>query len=264
MPRPARCAIRYSPLVAIQITQPKISSLAPSWHRFRGATILFASLGFEAPPSDMAASGGDEPAGSLFAELGAFVGALKDDPWRLSHGLCPLPVGSYHVTFADLVHDGNFCKLPAAMRACFGGDGIVAGAEYPEPLADAVRKSGLLSVPATTFRPDGLVVMNRSALVLTLRARNRAAFAAALIARERLSVTLADAFGVTLQPFLPHVSLGYFANKQCAASAEHDVAEMGARLLPGLRNRGFTFAPPAPYVFTDMATYRRIDCSKSV
>lgn len=243
--------------MAIEITQPKIASLAPTWQAFRGVTILFSSLGVDAAHRVDETLADAEPAHELFRELAARMAALTHEPWRSSYGLCPLPPASYHMTLADLVHDGNMGKLPDAQRGYFGGRRIAEGREYPSALSEAVRQSGLLDIGPMTFRPDAITILNRSALVLTLKARDADRYEAAMAARQRLANVLASVFHITLQPLTPHVSLAYFANKDCGEIAAVAVAELSRSWLPQWQSRAFSFAQPAPYVFADMATYRR-------
>lgn len=231
----------------IAITQRKIASLKPSWTPFRGASILFASMG------PVRTEGGNA-AGDLFAELGQFAD-LPEHPWRTEYGFCPLPPDSYHVTLADLVHDGNLHEVPPVKRTQFGANGISAGCEYPAILAMAVGRSGLLTHKMWDFGVDRLLIMNRSALAMSLAPYDADAFTQLMAARDRLGAILLEQFGIRLQPYVPHVTIGYFANKDCADAAAADVEALDIGMRSRLEGRTFRFAPPAPYRFPDMAHY---------
>jgi hypothetical protein len=237
--------------MTIEITQPKIASLAPEWRGFRGVSILFGSLGPQVRDDAVAT------AGHLFARLGKLVADLPADPWRMHYGFCPLPVDSYHMTLADLVHDGNVGKLTGPMANAFDGAPLQSGQEYPAALAAMVDQSGLLDTGSDVlaFTVDRLVIMNRSALVVTLRPVDEGLFARLMVARARLADMMLERLGVATQPYIPHVTLGYFANKDVADLAIEAVQEMAATLVHDYDKASFIFAKPQPYIFSDMAHF---------
>lgn len=241
--------------MAIEITQPKIASLVPEWRAFRGASILFGSVGPEA------AEDAGPTAGHLFARLGTFMADLPAAPWRTHYGFCPLPVDSYHMTLADLVHDGNVGKLSGPAADAFGGGPVQPGQEYPAALAAMVDQSGLLDAihDPLAFTVDNFLIMNRSALVLTLRPVDQLVFARLMAARERLAIMLMRQLGITTQPYMPHVTLGYFANKNVADDALEDVRQIAEDILHNYDKSCYLFAPPHPYIFVDMARFLPVD-----
>jgi hypothetical protein len=237
--------------MAIEITQPKIASLAPEWRTFRGASILFGSLGPQVADSTGAT------AGHLFARLGNLVANLPADPWRTRYGFCPLPVDSYHMTLADLVHDGNVGKLTGPVAAAFDGAPLRPGREYPAELAAMVDQSGLLDAVAEplAFTVDTLVIMNRSALALTLHPVDNVLFRQLMLARERLALMLMQQLGIATQAYIPHVTLGYFANKDVAGDAVEDVEQLAGHFLREYDKSFYIFSTPQPYIFSDMACF---------
>jgi len=242
----------------MKITQPKIASLDPSWTVFRGASVLAHPLGKARAADDQTPRGGRH-AVRLYDGLTDLMGQVDGADWRDRFGFCPLPAASYHLTLADLVNDGNLGKLPEADRAHFGGERVAQGSEYPAGLVEIVERSGILSVPIprVRFTVRAVEILNRSALAATLDFVDdeTGVLSAFIEARDDLAVRLHHRFGVQMQPYKPHISLGYFANPEAADAAVEAVARLNLKAEALFDGRAFQFDGPDVFVFADMATF---------
>ncbi|MBV9848543.1 MAG: hypothetical protein JO250_02530, partial [Armatimonadetes bacterium] len=212
------------------ITNPKVAGFLPRWARFRGFSILFDSPGDCLTPSgerlDLACDVDAD------AELG-FYRSLRDSLSRLNPNLltatylfCPLPPPSYHVTAWDGGNDGNVARVVPEHRPKL--EHLLAG--LPDALVQPHELTELASASPLVRRRDWNIrfrferpaIWGNEVLVahLTPIDSSRAAFQEFTEERRRLTVAFRQAFGIgPSDNYTPHVSLGYFANREGAQLA---------------------------------------------
>lgn len=253
----------------ISVTNPKVAGLAPVWAPYRGFSILFDNPGRCLRPAGrvdaLACDVDGDPALGFYRGLRDALAAL--DVPRLTHTylLCPLPSASYHVTVWDGLNDGNApAVLPArqAEAAQLLADLPGALCEPPELLV-AVRQSPLAARRDwdLSFRFGGLSLVQGSVLLAELEpaAPGDAERLRELTeARAALAAQTQAAYGFSpYHRYWPHVSLGYFANRERAQLAQPFVAEWSERFAGRLAGQELAFQRASVYGFTDMATFFR-------
>jgi len=245
------------------ITNEKVAGFIPRWADFRGFSVLF-----DAPGAGLTPAG---PCLTLSCDVGAdhalgFYRALRDslaclDPDLLASAylFCPLPPPSYHVTVWDGANDGNksFVApdwLPALDRLLAGlPDALTLPHEMTAPaLASPLVRRGW----DIEFRFSHLSI--RGALVARLvpTEASQEVYAEFVGERHRLNASFDEAFGiVAYEDYTPHVSLGYFANREGAQMARPNLPDWNALFAERMRGLTLTFRRASLYGFTDMATF---------
>lgn len=248
------------------ITNEKVAGFVPRWARFRGFSILFD------PPGDCLSPAGPCLHLACDVETDAALGfyeALRDSLARLNPDVltaaylfCPLPPPSYHVTVWDGGNDGNAAfvvsdRRPALERLLLA-------------LPDALAQPQEMTAPAVAsplvrrhdwgieFRFDRLVIWGGVVMVARLSPAeaSQEAFGQLVEERRRLNDSFRATFGIGASlNYTPHVSLGYFANRegaQLATPCLHDWNVLFAERMQGLT---LSFQRASLYGFTDMATF---------
>lgn len=253
----------------VRITNSKLSGMAPPvWSRYAGASLLYdgpgvaASLGVE-PLEELAAKHWD---GRLYRQLRTLAGEFAAEARETGVEICLVPRHTYHVTLCDGLHEGVRTSVHPEYRDEVGA----TLDELPDSLLWSNGVMRLLRDPEirwpvwrdpVTFRVEGVGAWGH-ALVARLSPageRSLAAKARHEAAREEFAARLHIRVGVEVQPWRPHVTLGYFANGDDADHARQE-------LLPGwqpvvqARTEGVsvTFHSASLYGFTDMVSYWRL------
>lgn len=246
------------------ITNAKVAGFIPRWADFRGFSILFD------PPGDGLTSTG--PYLTLACDVEAdpelgFYRALRDGLTRLDPDLlasaylfCPLPPPSYHVTVWDGANDGNKSFVAPDRRPAL--DRLLAGLPdalaQPHEMTEAALASPLVRRPDwdIEFRFSHLSI--RGALVARLvpTEASQEVYAEFVGERHRLNDSFHEAFGiVAYEDYTPHVSLGYFANREGAQMARPSLPDWNALFAERMQGLTLTFRQASLYGFTDMATF---------
>ena len=232
----------------IAITNPKLAALGPQWAPFRGFSLLFEN------PSDRA----------LYDALQAGISRLSNSSLVANHFLRLLPPESFHVTVWDGINDGNLQNV--AMECRDEWSRFLQSIPRPEFIGDLfreVRSSELISRKNWNLSLRCAQIENWSCMSLVARLvpddpESEKSLARLTTAREALSKAHGSRFGVFPHPdFAPHVTLGYFANRDLAASSEQAVAEWNESLLSLTHGLVLRFSRIVPSVFTDMASFGR-------
>jgi hypothetical protein len=246
----------------ISITQTKIAGLVARWAWFPGFSLLFdaPSLFYhrdeevEALECDMA----DERLPGLFGCALAGLGRRDPEAMLRTYGFCPLPASSYHITAFDVVNVGDLGRCLDRER-----EGIVAVLErlpraeaFDAEILDAAREADLIAEPLT-FRFAELVQWG-SVLAVRLAPEDDEALGRFANKRAELSRHYAERYGVgASSAFTPHLSLGYFMNKEGAASARGQIEEWNRTMADAIGDANVTFESVSLHGFTDMATFFR-------
>jgi len=249
----------------ITITNNKVAGFEPRWAPFAGFSVLFDNPGNSlAQVGDMlqiACVPHENGPLDLYARLENTLNELDRDLLIRTYLFCPLPSSSYHVTVWDGINDGNIGAIPQPVRS-----------EWPEFLAklpcsirtppksmSVVTLSALMNwASSISFKFAKLSLWGDQVLVARLQPADEASeqiLSALSTIRTELSETARREFGLIARDYTPHVSLGYFANREhgqlADARIEHWTERFGARLI----NSTITFSSLDVYGFTDMASF---------
>ena len=246
------------------ITNDKVAGFVPRWADFRGFSILFDSPGGcltpVGPCLHLACDVEGAPALGFYRSLRDALARLDTDLLTAAYLFCPLPPPSYHVTVWDGANAGNKSFVTPDQRPAL--DGLLAG------LPDALTLPQEMTAPALAsplvrrrdwdieFRFSHLAL--RGALVARLvpSEASQETYAAFVQERHRLNDSFHEAFGVgAYADYTPHVSLGYFANREGAQAARPCLPEWTALFAAAMQGLTLTFRQTSLYGFTDMATF---------
>ena len=244
------------------VTNAKVAGFLPRWAAFRGFTILFDNPGQSFTGEGPQRRLSTDPAIDFYAGLRDQLTRLDLDLLTSTYLFCPLPPPSYHVTVCDGGNDGNIGQLPASKRdelnALF--DGLPESLSSPYELTAAATRSPLVTEPwAIRFRYERLVLWSHSALVAALVPAD-AESAAQLQRLERdrhdLSAHFQRHYHFSVSEcYVPHVTVGYFANRAGAQLALPILGAWESAFGAGMAGKVLTFSRASLYGFTDMATF---------
>lgn len=252
----------------ITVTNPKVAGFAPVWAAFRGFSLLFDNPGHGLTPMqgspDFLTLDCDcsDPQLKLYR---AFVAALQDMGQLVNTYLfCPLPSPSYHVTAWDGLNDRNVQNVSLAHRS--DAQNLLKG--LPDSLSSSSRFTTSSSGDALAMTMDCNIVFRfweldiwgNSALVarLTLDDEDSEPCYQRIEAqRSWLGEEFRKRFGVTTRgrAFSPHVTLGYFANKEGGELATPQIDSWTDIVKDKVGTATINFESVGLYGFTDMATY---------
>ena len=230
----------------ISITNPKLLSLEPNWAPYRGVSLVFD------PPDD----------DSFLRALRAGVGALSRDPLITKHFLRLLPPASYHVTVWDGVNDGKLPEVVPEFRAEWERFlQAIPTDSFPENLFREIQDSELMAVRDWKLRLHFARIENWSdiSLVAHLDPVDEASAAGVehlRTARDALSKAFGNKFGVRPHPdYVPHLTLGYFANAGLAATSAPAVARWNDALQKQTTGIVLAFRRVHLSAFSDMTSF---------
>ncbi|CAG7649970.1 hypothetical protein PAESOLCIP111_05984 [Paenibacillus solanacearum] len=251
------------------ITNRKVAGLTPAWAPFYGFSLLFDNPGHSVAAGDAEgeleamACHPDEPALSFyrtFHEQSAELEQLHAD-----YLLCPLPFHSYHVTVWDGLNVSNVNKMTAYSQEAERFVSELPGSLLTD--SPFLRRTGGEAIRINVdggirFAYDALENRGNSALVVNVKAADPES-AERLKEVERLRSELnaefQERFGVTTASadYRPHVSLGYFANKELGSQSASALERLDDRLRQASEGRTVTFRSISLYGMTDMQTFIR-------
>lgn len=242
----------------MRITHPKIAGLGPAgplWAPYAGWTLILQGGGGWGQFAS-----GPQTAGGL-ARVAEVLQGFGADRLLSGLALCLLPPETYHVTFCDLIHQGQIPRLQAAQQPEFAA--AVAAQEIPGLLGPVLAD---LPAPAAPLRLrlSGMARLSPSVLALALQPEPAAQppdawpalgnWRAAVQARLE-AVTQG---GVPPRPWQPHLSLGYIADPAVAAANPALLTALEERLCTALSGLVLTWQAVGLYRFASMAEYRAV------
>jgi hypothetical protein len=251
----------------ISVTNTKVGGFVPQWAAFRGFSILFDNPGESLHSTDdyelVVCDVDRDPALSFYRKLSTALASLDVRLLTHTYLFCPLPSTSYHVTVWDGANDGNLGKIAAPPRepiAQLLAD-VPMALRTPHELIQLVRESSLVRRHDwnLNFRFSRLALVSSSVLVAELdpaTADDTERLQELIRARSELSEQVQERYGFSpYQQYWPHVSLGYFANRELAQLARPCVEQWNAAFARDLDSQTLTFTRARVYGFNDMATF---------
>jgi hypothetical protein len=251
----------------LTLTNDKIAGFEPRWAPFRGFSLLFDNPddSFARTGARLDLAGADRARGaSFYRDLHGSVSRLGRDFLLNTSLLCLLPPGSYHVTVADGVNDGNVNglaeeyrpsvrELLAGLPDSLGRAHVLTDLFLSSPLVADWDEEVRLQLGALANWSDISVV----AELVPADPASASALGRLTAERARLLQACRERFGLaTADPgrFVPHVTLGYFANREWARGLSPRLPEWLSALAGELL--GFlSFRRVSLYGFTDMASF---------
>jgi len=252
----------------ITVTNDKVAGFEPRWAPYRGFSLLFDNPGHGVSPMGkgllrLACAPGTDPDLHLYQGFVDCLDEIGRDLLIRTYLFCPLPPASYHVTAWDGLNDGNVQQVAPGHRP-----GL-------EEFLDGLPGT-LLTHAAFTARAEGspLVTGNAFAMRFTFKALRKwgnrvlvarlkaadedseRALARMVEERNHLCAWFGERFGVQMRTrYAPHVSLGYFANAECAELATPQIDRWTDLFREGVGGRTIAFNSISLYGFTDMVTF---------
>ncbi len=258
----------------IPIANRKIEGLEPRWASFRGFSLLFDNPGSSFLPMNESAQEklskinccvDKNPELRLYKGFTEALSEIGKDLLSNTYLFCPLPSYSYHVTVWDGLNDDNVQNagdnhrpklenllesLPHALLT----DKTFTREIYDSPLI--TRKDW-----SVTFEFDELDIWGNQVLVARLKpadADSEKKLNRIVEDRAHLSLSFEQQFNVKMRTgYSPHVSLGYFANREYAELATSQIENWTRLVSKKVDNLAITFSSISLYCFTDMVTFFR-------
>jgi hypothetical protein len=252
------------------ITNPKVAGFVPQWSQFKGFSILFDN-----PADHLLLLDENRDLKMLSCDIAdrklEFYQTLNKTlslfPEMLTtYLLCPLPFHSYHVTLWDGINDANVQSVSRDER--FAAEDLLQ--DLPNSFnkesqfldIDEKRLSIAMEEPIE-FQFDKLNKWANSGLAAQLKPANEhSQIVLQKIENEReiLIKKYKERFGLETcsQSYTPHVSLGYFANKELAELSTSLIEEWNEKLLQNTSGQTITFTSNSLYGFMSMETFFKL------
>lgn len=248
------------------ITNTKVAGFVPRWAEFRGFSILFDGPGDCLTPRggllDLTCDVDGDPKLGFYGGLRDALARLNPDLLMTAYGFCPLPPPSYHVTAWDGGNQGNVSWVVSGQRPKLEAylAALPDAVTRPHELTDLALASPLVCRRDWDigFRFDRIVIWDGSVLVARLAPTDAAVGTHERLVEERsrLNASFRAAFGVgNSDRFTPHVSLGYFANREGGQMATPCLPEWDQFFAERMQGLTLSLAHASLYGFTDMATF---------
>ena len=250
----------------LTITNPKIAGFAPRWASYRGLTILFDNIGLrrDGPWLRLDCALDAIPEYTLYRGLRATMCQLNPDLLLQKYLFCALPPSTYHVTLWDGPNDGNVGQALPHMRqrmddllidipGALSHGNLISGTIAGSPL---IRRKGW----TISFTVQRLVIVHQSALValLTPTPDTTDSFMTLIQLRSTWNAMFRNRFGIAAyEPYMPHITLGYFANAALAEAAQNEMLRWEAVALQHTAGTSITFKSASLYGMLDMITFFR-------
>ena len=255
------------------VTNAKLhtAGLEATWAHWPGCSVLFDNPGTSLLDigdglARMNSRTGEDPAIAFYTTLEQMLATLDLPKMAEEFGFCPLPSYSYHVTAWDGINPGNIGTVSAnhrlALQEFIAG---MPGALHRQPPAlDFLASSALLTQDfgSLNFRFLELVNWSDTAILARVDAADAASaerLKAITANRQALYARMSEILGTPAgSGYYPHVTLGYFANREQGALSRPFLAEWNARFAQRMVGLTLTFASMSLYGFTDMITFCKL------
>jgi hypothetical protein len=260
----------------IAITNAKVAGLdGPRWAPFRGFSLLFDNPGDGVSPmgKDLARLNfpvDTSPDLHLYRSFVVCLDRIGRDSLIDNYLFCPLPPCTYHVTVWDGLNDGNVELVFPGYRPDLESflealpDSLLTDREFTGEVDDSPLV--LRTDWTIKFKFSKLAKWGNRVLVARLEPADRESedeFGRIIANRNDLSVRFQEHFGFKITDYSPHVSLGYFANKEYAELATPQIDRWTGLCEKEAGDLTVAFGSISLYGFTDMATFFKAGQSAS-
>lgn len=251
-----RCAIdqteRQEPFdcvyldTSMKITHRKVLDLTPKWAPFTGWTLILEPVpSFTLPETTLSLIGG------LAVDTNGVERSKRT-------GFCPLPPTTYHITFLDLINEGNLRRVPEEYRPRWASLLAAANPKSGAIINDMISSKGFRMgwMPLELeFEFSRLEVLTASALVMLFTMRLTKDHDLAMHLRRNVGDYLST-YGIPYSDaWTPHVTLGYFANRDAPTRLVEQLSRLGEDLATRFQQRIVRAHGAHLYFFADMASY---------
>ncbi len=249
----------------ITITHDKILGFAPRWAPYNGFSLLFDNPdgGFSPLQENSELIKLDSVSSHPTLEFyQTFVDTLDRIDTNLltnTYLFCPLPPSTYHVTVWDGLNVGNIADVNPLEQEAWAG--FVN--KLPHTFHENSEFTDWTSVSSLTqnldwnitFRLDTLYKWGTGMGTLLKPADQESAQILEEIKNRR--ETLYENFPVKIAhpEYVPHVTLGYFANRESAQLTTPLIADWAKIFEEAVRDLTITYHSISLYGFTDMITF---------
>jgi hypothetical protein len=253
----------------ITITNQKIAGFEPRWAPFSGFSLLFDNPGESLSSLDSGLLKLDCTKAAPGLEFYTGLARALD---RIGRGLlirtylfCPLPFPSYHVTVWDGLNDANAAQVLPRRHSELRDflQGLPGSLLTDKGITAQVNNSPLVRQRdwSISLKFNRLHKWENQALVVLLAPADRdseSKLRTIVAEREALTARFQEQFGVrTVGGFAPHVTLGYFANRDHAEQSEPQIDRWARLIQDEIGDTTITFNTISLYGFTDMTTFFR-------
>ena len=254
----------------LNITNRKVGAFDVRWAHFQGFTVLFDNPGDNCfrkrQPGiyDLANNVQCDPSLNFYEILHENLASLDIDSLTNRFLFCPLTSASYHVTLWSGLNCRNAPKVNSQYHSMVENWYLTLPNSFmntPKEILELAESSPICTTNNwnINFRFNGLVIWNDSVLVATLRPDDDSITKLEELTthRRQLNKQYCDRFNVSTDSdtYIPHVSLGYFANEQGGKRATEFLQEWNTLFTNALQNEILTFNNASIYGFTDMVTF---------
>ena len=246
------------------ITNTKVAGFEPQWAAFRGYSVLFDNPGDSLTRfADRLDLTSDVEGNAFYKTLRQSLASLNLNLLTNTYLFCPLPPASYHVTVWDGGNESNAAKMLPPHQQTLRDllTGLPDALMSPCEITNVVIASPLVTKRDYNIRLRFDSVQKWSNIVLAARLTpadqaSSDALEALAQERKRLNARYQQAYGISASDnYTPHVSLGYFANRESAQLATPCVAEWSRQFAETMQGLTLEFSQASLYGFTDMATF---------
>lgn len=186
------------------------------------------------------------------------------EKWGTQAAFCALPANSYHVTAWDGVNINNLESVAASDRADFQQLLEDLPGSLDSPLLDLIYQSDLMKWKDwhIEFQFAQLSTWRNKVIAIELQpADTKSAhhFQHFISLRQQLSHQFIDRYQLltTAKEFVPHVTLGYFANTEAGAQAAPMLEQHREAFREIMAPARLSFRSLSLYGLTDMASFYR-------
>jgi hypothetical protein len=254
----------------LHITNKKVAGFNARWAPFHGFSILFNNPGDhclqqrDSDISDLVNNVRSDPALHFYKTLEEGVTHLDINALTNRFLFCALPSNAYHVTLWDGLNYRHITQIDPQYRS------MAENWLSSLPKSFCVTPKDISQLPMMSslctkcdwnmnFRFDRLAIWNNSVLAVALRpdANSVSTFEQLLKERQQLNKQFHDRFNVITasETYIPHVSLGYFANEEGAQKALDFVDDWNKWFNDALHDRILSFNNASIYGLTDMVSF---------
>ena len=244
----------------MQLTNPRIASLTPTWASFRGFTLLFDN-----PGHGLGANAGDrvlttDPETDFYKAVRTALAEIDSERQAAEFGLCWLPADTYHVTAWDGINDANVADVTPQYsdQANEFLTGLPHSLREPAPFTLFAEEHLCDWQRPLTFRFESLVNWRNHALGAQLCpvTEGRANFAAFEARRAMLNDGFHAEFGTKASSeYGPHSTLGYFANEDDAERSHAQLAAWQSVFVHRLHGHVLRLQQISLYGFTNLTHF---------